>query len=102
MTDLTNEEADSYSVPNEASKVFKSGILQNPLIASNLPKDFESYAQKIYFQGSAFPSIPINWRFAESISALKGLEALFVNALLVKKYNLEPQEVVIDTLVLVP
>lgn len=102
MTDPTKGEFDNYSVPDEAAKVFKNGILKNPLIASHLPQDFESYAKPISFQGSASPMIPINWRFAESISALKGLEALFVNALLVKKYNLEPQNIVIDTLVIVP
>jgi len=95
-------EFDSYSVPDEATKVFRDGILYNPLIASNLPHDFESYAKRISFEGSASPMIPINWRFAESISALKGLEALFVNALLVKKYNVEPQEIIVDTLVLGP
>lgn len=102
MTHPTNGEYDSYSVPDEATKVFRDGILNNPLIADNLPNDFENYAKKISFQGSASPIIPINWRFAESISALKGLEALFVNALLVKKYNVEPQEIIIDTLVLDP
>ncbi|TVY21169.1 hypothetical protein LARI1_G001481 [Lachnellula arida] len=97
MTDPTEGSFDGYSVPDEAAKVFKNGILKNPLIASNLPQDFETYAKSISFHGSASPMIPINWRFAESISALKGLEALFVNALLVKKYNIEPQEIAIDT-----
>jgi hypothetical protein len=42
-------------------------------------------------------SIPINWRLAESISALKGLEAAMINVLLKRKYGLPPQEAVIDT-----
>jgi hypothetical protein len=41
--------------------------------------------------------MPINWRFAESISALKGLEATILNVLLARKYGIEPQEVVINT-----
>jgi hypothetical protein len=42
-------------------------------------------------------SIPINWRLAEYISALKGLEAAMINVLLKRKYGLPPQEAVIDT-----
>ncbi|KAL4747564.1 hypothetical protein BDW72DRAFT_196639 [Aspergillus terricola var. indicus] len=41
--------------------------------------------------------IPINWRFAESISALKGLEALWLNALIKAKYGHAPVEVDINT-----
>jgi hypothetical protein len=88
---------EEYSVPNEAEKVFKNGLLGNPLVAKELPAGFEKYAEKIKFEGSDFPSIPVNWRFAESISALKGLEAVFIQALLDKKYNVSPQEIIIDT-----
>jgi hypothetical protein len=86
-------------VPREAEKVFLNGIIGNPLIVKSLPGDYSELASKISFRGSPFPSVPINWRFAESVSALKGCEALFLNALLTRKYNLDPQEVVIDTCV---
>ncbi|KAF1349427.1 hypothetical protein EJ07DRAFT_159778 [Lizonia empirigonia] len=54
-------------------------------------------AAKVRFEGTDKPSIPISWRFAESISALKGLEAAMTNVLLQRKYGLEPQEAVINT-----
>jgi hypothetical protein len=92
--------ADSYSVPEQTRKVFEEGILRNPLVAKDLPRGYEDYSRKVSFKGSDFPSLAINWRFAESISALKGLEAVFLNALLVEKYGVEPQEIVVDTLVL--
>jgi len=85
-----NGSVHSYSVPAESTKVFQEGMLKNPLIAKSLPTGFESYGEKVKFVGSDFPSVPINWRFAESISALKGLEAVFLNALLVKKYGVAP------------
>lgn len=86
-----------YSVPREAEKVFLNGIIKNPLIKDGLPAETDDLRGKIVFQGSDSPSVPINWRFAESISALKALEALFVNALLVKKYNTAPKEIIVDT-----
>lgn len=89
--------AGTYSIPDETRKVFQDGILQNPLIASTLPHDIEECAGAVRFEGSDRPSIPINWRFAESISALKGLEAAMVNVLLKRKYQVDPQESVINT-----
>jgi hypothetical protein len=86
-----------YSVPEQAEKVFQEGILKNPLISKDLPADFMASAAKVKFHGSDFPSIPINWRFAESISALLAFEGAFINALLTEKYGLEPQEINIDT-----
>lgn len=87
----------TYSIPQETQQVFEKGILNNPLISSKLPKEYEEAAKKVRFEGNDKPSIPINWRFAESISALKGLEATMINVLLKKKYGLEPQEAVINT-----
>ena len=87
----------SYSVPAEAEKVFKAGIIANPLISKDLPLDVEKYAALIKFIGNDKPNIPINWRFAESISALKALESIWVNNLLVEKYKVEPKAAVIDT-----
>lgn len=93
----SNEEEKGYSIPSEAQKVFQKGILDNPLIASTLPKAIHNAAKTIRFEGSDQPSIPINWRFAESISALKGLEAAMVNILLQRKYGMEPQDAIINT-----
>lgn len=87
----------SYSVPAEAEKVFKAGIIANPLIAKDLPVDVETYTKLIKFVGNDKPNIPINWRFAESISALKALESIWINNLLVEKYKVKPKAVIIDT-----
>ncbi|KAF2099225.1 CoA-transferase family III [Rhizodiscina lignyota] len=86
-----------YSVPDEAKKLFFKGILQNPLISKDLPPETFQYAEKVHFEGTRKPSIPINWRFAESISALKALEATLINTLLKRKYGIEPQEAIINT-----
>lgn len=94
--------SDTYSIPSETQKIFNDGILNNPLISSTLPAGIAEAAAKVRFEGTPKPSIPINWRFAESISALKGLEAAMINVLLARKYGLPPQEVVINTSVCVP
>lgn len=86
-----------YSVPEQTKQLFNKGILENPLIASDLPTGAAAAASRISFTGSDLPSIPINWRFAESISALKALEATLVNVLLKRKYGLEPVSITIDT-----
>jgi hypothetical protein len=88
---------ETYSVPFQAQKLFEEGIIQNPLISKVIPAEAQKYAAKVRYVGSGAPSIPINWRFAESISALKGLEATILNVLLARKYGIEPQEVVINT-----
>ena len=97
VNNATNGSSKSYSVPNETQHVFDNGILNNPLIAPTLPAEIAECAKKVQFKGTSKPSIPINWRFAESISALKGLEAAMINVLLKRKYGLEPQEAIIDT-----
>jgi hypothetical protein len=86
-----------YSIPKETETVFHDGILNNKLIASTLPNEIAECAKTIRFEGSDKPTLPINWRFAESISALKGLEAAMVNVLLKRKYGMGPQEAVINT-----
>jgi hypothetical protein len=93
----SNKEGMVYSIPLEAQKVFQRSILDNPLIASTLPKAIHNAAKTIRFEGSDQSSIPINWRFAESISALKGLEAAMVNLLLQRKYGIESQDAIINT-----
>lgn len=95
----TNEHNSKYSVPAQTRLVFEDGILNNPLIAKDLPKEAKELGKKIKFHGYDTPSIPINWRFAESVSALKGLEAVMILALLKKKYNTEVKEVDINTYV---
>lgn len=87
----------SYSVPAEAAALFHEGILKNPKIGRDLPSEASLCATKIKFVGSDSPSIPINWRFAESISSLKGLEGTLLNCLLMRKYNVPPQQITIDT-----
>lgn len=87
----------SYSIQKEATEILQTGILQNPLLAGNIPPNGAQLAQHVKFSGSAKPSLPINWRFAESISALKGLEAIWLNALLETKYKQSPVKAVIDT-----
>lgn len=101
-TNGASKSLENYSVPEETQKVFNDGILNNPLIASKLPAGIAEAAAKVRFEGTSRPSIPINWRFAESISALKGLEAAMINVLLSRKYGLPAQEAVINTYVPIP
>jgi|SRR5690242_6318431 len=98
-TNGVGKSLESYSIPEETQKLFEEGILNNALITHTLPKGIAEAASKVRFEGTAKPSVPINWRFAESISALKGLEASMINVLLSRKYGLEPQEAVINTFV---
>ncbi|KAI8297908.1 Succinyl-CoA--L-malate CoA-transferase beta subunit [Colletotrichum sp. SAR11_59] len=85
-----------YSVPQEAKAAFISGILENPLM-KDIPSDLKSLGHHVKFEGTSRPSIPVNWKFAESIAALKAYEATLVNRLIMKKYNAQPAEVTIDT-----
>ena len=87
---------ESYSVPEEAKRLLKRAILDHPG-HQDLPGDCQKIYELIKFEGDNEPKMPINWRLAESVSVLKGLEAILVNVLLNRKYGLEPQEVVINT-----
>lgn len=78
-----------YSVPTEARKVLEEGIFQNPRLTSLLPAGTEEFASKITFTGNDAPSIPINWRFAESAAAMHALEACIVAQLVKQKYNVD-------------
>ncbi|KAK8052184.1 CoA-transferase family III domain-containing protein [Apiospora rasikravindrae] len=90
--------AGRYSVPNEAESLFRKGVMGNPLIEKNLPDGAIEASKTIRFEGSEKPSLPINWRFAESIAAIKAYEATVINVLLQRKYGMEkPAEVVINT-----
>lgn len=86
----------NYSVPKEAQRLLQEGILENPLM-KDLPIELRSLSDYVQFEGNDKPSVPINWRFAESISALKGLEAVMVNYLITRKYKTELAKVTINT-----
>lgn len=79
--------------------MLKDGILNHPQTVQHLISGLDKYADSISFEGSENPSLPVNWRFAESIAALKGLESIYVNAILDKVYGVAPQKVKINTLV---
>ena len=87
---------EDYSVPAEAKKVFEQGIVNNPCHKS-LHDELKSVAHLVKYKGNDFPKVPINWRFCESISALKGLEASMINIFNQKKYGAQPLPVLIDT-----
>ncbi|KAH7143490.1 CoA-transferase family III domain-containing protein [Dactylonectria macrodidyma] len=87
----------SYSVPQNAEAVFRDGVLGNPLVMKELPTEAVECARNIQFEGSSNPSIPVNWRFAESVTALKAYEATIINVLLKRKYGIEAPHVKIDT-----
>ncbi|KAJ6012055.1 hypothetical protein N7522_002410 [Penicillium canescens] len=87
----------AYSVPSESEILLRKGILENSVLSSNLPANADLLASFVKFSGNAKPNLPINWRFAESISCLKGLEAIWLNALLGAKYKQSPVNIEIDT-----
>jgi crotonobetainyl-CoA:carnitine CoA-transferase CaiB-like acyl-CoA transferase len=77
-------------VPHEASKIFEQGILANPNIQRYLPvEDVAAFAPRVTIVGHDAPSVPINWRFAESAAALKALEACLIATLVKRKDGLE-------------
>ncbi|TKA33944.1 hypothetical protein B0A54_15124 [Friedmanniomyces endolithicus] len=86
----------TYSVPHETQKIFQSEILANPLIPS-LPSEIKDAGNLVHFSGNDLPSIPINWRLAESISALKAFEASMLNVLRSRKYHVPMSKVDINT-----
>jgi crotonobetainyl-CoA:carnitine CoA-transferase CaiB-like acyl-CoA transferase len=94
VTQITRD----YSVPQEAQKIFKNEILNNPLIPA-LPTEIRNAGELVSFTGAANPSIPINWRFAESAAALTAFQASMLNVLRIRKYKDQCQlsKVDIDT-----
>lgn len=86
----------NYSVPSESRKCLVEGILNHPGHKA-LPAECHDLAKLTKYVGSEQPKIAINWRLAESVSSLKGFEAVMVNLLLSRKYGLSPQEVTINT-----
>jgi hypothetical protein len=97
MTGTTGTAEQQYSIPKATQEILQNGLLNNPLIANTLPPEIHGCARKIHFIGTDKPRIPVNWRFAESIASLKGLEAAMINVLLQRKYGVEPQDVIINT-----
>ena len=85
-----------YSVPREAALVLQEGILDNPLISKYLPSDIKRVSAKTRFVGKEKPTLPVNWRIAESASALHALEAALIGLLLEKKYRVSAPEVEIN------
>ena len=65
---------ENYSVPREATKIFEQEILNYPLVPS-LPPEVKEAGKLVQFTGNEWPCIPMNWRFAKSVAALKGFEA---------------------------
>lgn len=86
----------NYSVPKEAQKLFEAGILNNPPLPT-LPWEIKAAGKHVTFTGNDKPSIPINWRFAESAAALKAFEASMLNVLRIRKYKCKVSEVEINT-----
>ena len=70
-------------------------ILHNPR-HKYLPDGIQHAARKITSARSKLPSIPINRRFAESVSALK-VEGAMLNVLLYEKDGIPHQNVYINT-----
>ncbi|KAF3018923.1 hypothetical protein E8E14_010767 [Neopestalotiopsis sp. 37M] len=86
-----------YSIPEQTDRLFRKEILANRLLEKNLPAEAHEAASTVTFEGSDAPTLPINWRFAESIAALKAYEATILNILLKKKYGVGPVEIKINT-----
>ncbi|KAL0574043.1 hypothetical protein V5O48_007907 [Marasmius crinis-equi] len=85
-----------YSVPAQAAQLLKDGLIFNKLHRS-VPPEIQDVYKLVEFRGTDSPSIPINWRFAESIAAIKGFEASMLNVVLKRKFGIEPQRIVVDT-----
>lgn len=93
---LSGQDAAHYSVPAETRKILDQEILHNDL-HKDLPQGILDAAARIKFVGSVSPSVPINWRLAESVASLKGFEGAILSVLLKQKYGVEYPEIVIDT-----
>ena len=85
-----------YSITKEALSLLENGIIKNQS-QRDLSSEVAEAAKQVKFEGSALPSIAINWRFAESMAALKGFEAAMINVLLKKRYNQDFLPITINT-----
>ena len=86
-----------YSVPLNARRVFEEGILHNARLQNYLPPEAVEFSRQVTFVGNNEPSIPVNWRFAESAAALKALEASLIAGLMKKKEGLSVEGATINT-----
>jgi crotonobetainyl-CoA:carnitine CoA-transferase CaiB-like acyl-CoA transferase len=98
MGSIEYTEASPYSVPQQAEHIFRKGILQNPFVSKYLPEGIDNAASKVRFTGPDSPTMPVNWRLAESASALLALEASLVGLLLERKYAMSAPEAEINWL----
>ncbi|KAF4989089.1 hypothetical protein FDECE_14814 [Fusarium decemcellulare] len=85
-----------YSIPDESHAILEREIIRNSL-HDTLPREAEELTKFVKFEGSPYPCLPINWRFAESVAALKGFEAVLLNLLIKRKYACGPFPVTINT-----
>jgi hypothetical protein len=88
--------AQTYSIPLEAQRLLNDGLVNNKLHAS-APAEIKPASGFVEFSGADLPSIPVIWRFAESVSALKGFQGAMLNVLLKRKYGIDYQKIVINT-----
>ncbi|KAI9307505.1 putative L-carnitine dehydratase [Cunninghamella echinulata] len=85
-----------YNLQEECMNLFHSSIINNDKVTYS--SDLKQLAStKLRFEGSQQPGIPINWRFAESISVLKAFEGLSILDLVQKKYNTTIDNITINT-----
>ncbi|TFK34340.1 CoA-transferase family III domain-containing protein [Crucibulum laeve] len=87
---------DSYSIPAESKKLLHDELVNNKL-HNSAPKEIREAAKYIHYTGSRLPVVPINWRFAESVAAVKGYYGAMLNVLLKKKYGIPYQSISINT-----
>lgn len=89
------ERREAYSVPEECRALLDREIKRK--LSTKFSAESHASIEHITFEGSANPSIPINWRLAESVATLKGLEAVLINIFIGRKYNEGPKDVHINT-----
>lgn len=83
-------------MPAQTKGLLDKGILQHKG-HSTILSEWKDLSKFVKYEGSRLPSIAINYRFAESVAALKGFEAILINALLGRKYGQKPLPVIINT-----
>ncbi|KAI9307182.1 putative L-carnitine dehydratase [Cunninghamella echinulata] len=86
----------NFNLQEECTKLFHSSIINNDKV--KYTSDLKQLAStKLRFEGTQKPGIPINWRYAESISVLKAFEGLSLLDLVEKKYNTTIDHITINT-----
>ena len=70
-----------YSVPLTSMRYLVDGISKHPGHLA-LPTECHELSKFINYVGDEQPKMATNWRLAESVSALKGFEAIMLNLLL--------------------